>query len=296
MSSPASPHSETRLDSALYVVSTPIGNLRDITLRALDVLANVSLIYAEDTRVTAKLLQAHGLRTRLSPYHDHNAANVRPEIISRIAGGEALALVSDAGTPLISDPGYKLVAALAEANLKVIPIPGASAVLAGLVVAGLPTDRFLFGGFLPPRASARRRAAEEFAGVQTTLLFYETGPRLAESLADLAAVLGPRHAVVARELTKLFEEARRGTLAELAQHYQLAGPPKGEIVLVIGPPEAQAQGPNGSELDAALLKALNVLSVRAASIQVAAALGMPRREVYARALHLRPQAPDTDAV
>lgn len=292
MSSPAAPHSETNLEPGLYVVSTPIGNLRDITLRALDVLKSVAVVYAEDTRVTGKLLQAHGIRTRLAAYHDHNAARMRPEILNRISEGQAVALVSDAGTPLISDPGYKLVASLADAGLRVIPVPGPSALLAGLVVAGLPTDRVLFSGFLPPRAGARRRAAEELLNVPASLVFYETGPRLAESLSDLAEVLGPRPAVVARELTKLFEETRRGTLASLAEHYRAAGPPKGEIVIVVGPPDSNAARPDSIELDAALGKALDALSVRAASIQVAAALGLPRRDVYARALQLRPEVDD----
>jgi 16S rRNA (cytidine1402-2'-O)-methyltransferase len=281
------------LESGLYVVSTPIGNLRDITLRALDVLHAADILYAEDTRVTARLLQAHGIKTRVASYHDHNAAEVRPAVLARLAAGERVALVSDAGTPLVSDPGFKLVEAALEAGFRVLPVPGASAVLAGLVIAGLPSDRFLFAGFLPAKAGARRTALAEVASVPATLVFYETGPRLAESLADMAEMLGPRPAAVARELTKLFEECRRGELGALAQSYADA-PPKGEIVVLVGPPLPASTAETAARLDQLLTKALATLSVRAASLQVAAALGLPRREVYNRALALKGEPAEED--
>jgi 16S rRNA (cytidine1402-2'-O)-methyltransferase len=200
------------LEAGLYVVSTPIGNLRDITYRAIDVLAAVDLVLAEDTRVTGKLMAAYGLSRKLAPYHDHNADEARPRVLARLAEGARVALVSDAGTPLISDPGYKLVRAAAAAGHAVRAIPGASAPLAALAAAGLPTDRFLFAGFPPPRSGARRRWLESLAGVRATLILFESGPRLSDSLADMAAVFGPREAVVARELTKLYETLYRGEL------------------------------------------------------------------------------------
>ena len=273
------------LDPGLYVVSTPIGNLRDITLRALDVLAAADEVLAEDTRVAGKLMSAYGIKARLSPYHDHNGAERRPGLISALQDGARIALISDAGTPLVSDPGWKLAHEALEAGVKVIPVPGASAMLAGLVASGLPSDKFLFAGFLPPKSGARKSAAEALKAVPGTLIFYESGPRLADALADLAAVLGPRDAAVTRELTKLFEETRRGTLADLAAHYAEAGPPRGEIVLLVGPPgeaEVTAEG-----LDAALRDALQDHPTKAAANAVAEALGLPKREVYQRALQLK---------
>lgn len=269
----------------LYVVSTPIGNLRDITLRALDVLAGVEEVLAEDTRVASKLLSAYGLKARLSPYHDHNGAERRPGLLARLQDGARIALISDAGTPLVSDPGWKLVHEALEAGVKVFPVPGASALLAGLVASGLPSDRFLFAGFLPPKSGARRTEIESLKQVPATLVFYESGPRLAETLADLAAVLGAREAAVARELTKLFEETRRGSLADLAAHYETAGPPKGEIVLLVGPPTEQAA--SAEDLDAALKVALAEMPTKAAAAAVSDALGLPKREVYQRALQLK---------
>lgn len=269
----------------LYVVSTPIGNLRDITLRALDVLGGVEEVLAEDTRVASKLLSAYGIKARLSPYHDHNGAERRPGLVARLAEGARIALVSDAGTPLVSDPGWKLVREALEAGVKVFPVPGASALLAGLVAAGLPSDRFMFAGFLPPKQGARKSEIEALRAVPATLVFYESGPRLAEALADLAAVLGDREAAVSRELTKLFEETRRGTLAELAVHYAEAGPPKGEIVLLVGPPTEQAA--SAEDLDAALKVALAEMPTKAAAAAVSEALGLPKREVYQRALQLK---------
>jgi 16S rRNA (cytidine1402-2'-O)-methyltransferase len=274
------------LEAGLYVVSTPIGNLRDITLRALDVLGGADIVYAEDTRVARKLLDAYDLRPRLGAYHEHNAEAARGEILAAIANGKSVALISDAGTPLVSDPGFKLVRAVIEAGGRVAPIPGASALLAALVASGLPTDRFLFAGFLPTKQNARRAALEALANVDATLVLYETGPRLAESLADMAAVLGARQAVVARELTKLFEETRRETLAALAAHYAQAGAPKGEIVVVIAPP---AEAPEASDevLDAYLADALTRLSVKEAAHAAYAELRVSRNRAYARALAIR---------
>lgn len=272
------------LSPGLYLVATPIGNARDITLRALDVLAAADVIACEDTRVTAKLLAIHGIATPTTVYHEHNARRAGPALIARIAGGQAVALVSDAGTPLVSDPGYRLVQAAIAADLAVVPIPGPSSVLAALTVAGLPTDRFLFAGFLPPKPTARRRALAGLAALPATLVFLETAPRLAASLADMAAQLGDRPAVVARELTKFYEEVRRGSLCELAAHYAEAGAPKGEIVVLVGPPAQETA--SDAEVDRALTEALDNMSVKDAAATVAAMTGWPRREVYRRALDL----------
>ncbi len=267
----------------LYLTAVPIGNARDITLRALDTLAAVDAIACEDTRVTAKLLRLYGISGSLISYHDHNADKMRPAILKRIAAGQSVALVSDAGTPLVSDPGYKLVRAAQEQGLPVTCLPGASAPLAGLLLSGLPSDRFLFAGFPPSRSGPRRAAFAELAAVPATLVFFESARRLPASLADLAAVLGDREAAVARELTKRFEEARHGTLGSLAEHYRIAGPPKGEVVVVVGPPGV-AEAPAEAEIDAMLRDALDGLSLRDAVAAVAAATGQPRRAVYRRAL------------
>jgi 16S rRNA (cytidine1402-2'-O)-methyltransferase len=274
------------LDAGLYVVSTPIGNLRDITLRALDTLRAADEVLAEDTRVARRLLDAHDIRAKLSPYHDHNGARRRPEILDKLANGAAIALTSDAGTPLVSDPGWKLAREVLDAGLKVVPIPGASALLAGLVASGLASDRFMFCGFLPAKAGARRKEAALLANVPATLVFYESGPRLAASLADLAETLGPeREAAVARELTKLFEETRRASLQSLADHYREAGPPKGEIVVLVGPPQDEAV--NADTLDAALAEALQTMPLKQAATSVANRLGIARREAYQRGLALK---------
>lgn len=278
-------HPSPPLEAGLYVVATPIGNLRDITLRALDVLGAAGRVYAEDTRVTRKLLDAYGLKPRLGSYHDHSGETVRAEIIAALDAGESVALISDAGTPLVSDPGFKLVRAAIEAGHRVFPIPGASALLAGLVVSGLPTDRFLFAGFLPAKQLARRDALEGFAAINATLIFYESGPRLAESVRDMADLLGPRPTVVARELTKLFEETRRETLDTLATHYEQAGAPKGEIVVIVGPPLPKGEV-GDEELDAFLLGEL-ANGVKEAAARAAEQLGVPRRRAYARALALK---------
>ena len=269
----------------LYIVATPIGNLRDISLRALATLAGCQTVLAEDTRVSRKLLDHYAITTPLSPYHEHNAAQVRPGIIARLQAGAALALISDAGTPLISDPGYKLVTAAIEAGVAVIPIPGASALLAALTVAGLPADRFFFEGFLPPKSAARRARIAAIAAIPGTLIFYESPRRTAEALRDLAAVLGPRQAVIARELTKHFETLRRGTLASLAAELASEADPKGEIVLLVAPPGAAAAA-QPADIDEALREALARLSVKDAAAVVSAQIGAPRREVYARAVAL----------
>lgn len=274
------------LTPGLHVVATPIGNLRDVTLRALEVLAAADLIACEDTRVTRKLTDHYGIATPLTPYHDHNAAEARPKLIARLAAGAAVALVSDAGTPLVSDPGFKLVRAAREAGLSVTTLPGASAVLAALTVAGLPTDRFFFEGFLPAKEGQRRSRITELARIPATLVLFETGPRLAGALADLAAGLGPREAAVCRELTKLHEEVRRGDLATLARDTAGAAEPRGEIILVVAPPDPQAAAGDAADLDALLRRALERVSVKDAVGEVAAVTGRPRREVYQRALAL----------
>lgn len=277
----------------LHVVATPIGNAGDITLRALETLRGVDAIACEDTRVTAGLLRRYGIATPLFPYHEHNAARMRPQILGRIADGQAIALVSDAGTPLISDPGYKLVREARDQGLAVYHLPGANAAITALVLSGLPSDRFLFLGFLPHKSGGRRAALEEVRGLRTTLVLYESPQRLADLLADAAAVLGPRDAVMARELTKLFEEVRRGSLTDLAAHYAAAGAPKGEVVVVIGPPDAAAEQADAADLDSLLRQALASMSLRDAAAHVATATGQPRKTVYARALELG-RAGDSD--
>ena len=273
------------LASGLYVVATPIGNLADVTLRALAILAGADAILAEDTRVSRTLLARYGVDTPMSPYHEHNAEEARPRALRRIMDGEALALISDAGTPLISDPGFKLVAEAAEMGLTVIAAPGASAALAALCVAGLPTDHFFFEGFLPPKQSARRERINSLAATPGTLVFYELAGRLAETLADLAAELGPRRAAVARELTKLHEEVRRGSLDALAAAYAAEPQPRGEIVIVVAAAEARP-AISDDMLDNEINEALKSLSLKDAAAAVAARHGLPRRRVYARALML----------
>jgi 16S rRNA (cytidine1402-2'-O)-methyltransferase len=275
------------LSPGLYVVATPIGNLQDVTFRALSVLAAADAVLAEDTRVTKTLLAHYGITTPLVAYHEHSNEAVRERMIHRVRDGQALALVSDAGTPLVSDPGYKLVQSTIEAGLPVTPIPGPSAVTTALVVSGLPTDRFFFEGFLPPRSAARRTRLSELAGVPATLVLFEAPHRLPEMLADAAAVLGDRSAVVARELTKLFETVRRGTLPDLAQIFAAEGPPKGEIVVMIGEAtKARQDAEVDAALDRKLAAALAHHSIKDAAALVADELGKPKREVYARALAL----------
>jgi 16S rRNA (cytidine1402-2'-O)-methyltransferase len=271
--------------AGLYVVATPIGNARDISLRALDILKSCDVIAAEDTRVTSKLLSIHGVSKPLIPYNDHNGQQMRPKILARLAQGEAVVLVSDAGTPLVSDPGYKLVREVIAAGVPVVAIPGASAVLTGLTLSGLPSDRFLFAGFLSSRQGERQSALEELKGVRATLIFFESGPRLSGSLAAMAAVLGNRQAAMARELTKMHEEVRRGSLVELAAHYEKAGPPRGEVTLVIAPPLEAV--PDSARIDAALLAALPFMPVKAAADMIAGLTDVPRKQIYARALELK---------
>jgi 16S rRNA (cytidine1402-2'-O)-methyltransferase len=277
----------TNFPSGLYLVATPIGNLRDITLRALDLLQAADIVACEDTRVTGKLLAHFGLAKSCLPYHEHNAERMRPQLLERLKHGAVLALLSDAGTPLVSDPGYKLVREALGEGIPVTALPGASAVLTGLLLSGLPSDRFLFVGFLPPKTVARQRVLSEFVGLRATLIFFETAPRLSASLADMAEVFGARDAAVARELTKFYEEVRRGTLAALAAHYHQSGPPKGELVIVVAPTPDEAQAEISEEaLDIELNAALATMSIKDASAAVAAATGQPRRLVYQRALVL----------
>lgn len=273
------------LEAGLYIVATPIGNLRDITLRALDVLGGCDLLLAEDTRVTGKLLAAYGLGPRMLSYHEHNADAARPKVLAALAEGKAVALVSDAGTPLISDPGFKLVREAAAAGHRIIPIPGASAALAALVAAGLPTDRFLFAGFPPAKAGARAAFFAELAEIDATLVFYETGPRLKASLEAMAAAFGAREAAIGRELTKMFEEVRRGVLSDLAAATDT--PPKGEIVVLVGPPVPSDVAVGDGEIDAVLAPLLDNMPVKEAAARAAETLGIPRRAAYARALILR---------
>ena len=275
------------LSTGLYLVATPIGNARDITLRGLHVLEYADVVFAEDTRVTAKLLAIHELQRPMHSYREHNADHAEKEILRHLAEGRSVALVSDAGTPLISEPGQRLVAEVLAQGFDVVPIPGPSAVLAALTVSGLATDRFLFAGFLPARATDRRRTIQELHGVPATLVFFEAPSRLADALADLATLLGGRTAVVARELTKLHEEVRRGALAELAAHYAGDANVRGEIVIVVAAPVEGAVAPDATDLDRRLREELTRHPVKDAAAIVASALGLPRREVYARALQLK---------
>ena len=277
--------SATQPFEGLAIVATPIGHSRDITLRALDILGRADWIACEDTRVTAKLLAIHGISRPLVAYHEHNAEKARPKLIERLKGGETVALVSDAGTPLVSDPGYKLVRACIEEGIPVMPVPGASSVLAALVVSGLPTDRFFFAGFLPSKSAARRRALADVAEIPGSLVFLESARRLAASLTDMAGVLGPRDAMIGREMTKMFEETRRGPLDDLAAHYKSEGPPRGEVTIVVAPFKKEAVDDAG--LDRRLKAALKNSSVRDAATEVAAVTGLARRKVYTRALELQ---------
>ncbi|HXM00910.1 MAG TPA: 16S rRNA (cytidine(1402)-2'-O)-methyltransferase [Rhizomicrobium sp.] len=279
---PGGAESQSLLAPGLYVTATPIGNARDITLRALDVLRGCDVIAAEDTRVTAKLLAIHGIKKPLTVYNDHNAARERPKLLRRLREGARIALVSDAGTPLISDPGHKLVREAVAEGVAVHAIPGASAALAALTLAGLPTDRFLFAGFLPPKSGARRTVLTALRDARATLIFYESPHRLGESLSDMEAVLGMREAVVARELTKRFEEVRRGDLASLATDYAKGDTPKGEITIVVA--SAPEAAPDLARADEMLGKALEFMPVRAAVDLLAEALDLPRHALYERAL------------
>jgi 16S rRNA (cytidine1402-2'-O)-methyltransferase len=287
---PAPGATPSPLEPGLYVTATPIGNARDITLRALDVLHHCDAIVAEDTRTTSRLLAIHAISRPLLTYNDHNAPRIRPAILDRLARGERIALVSDAGMPLISDPGYKLVRAALEAGAKVHVIPGASAALAALVLSALPTDRFLFAGFLPATQAARRSALEELKSVTCSVIFFEAPQRLAESLRDMCDVLGQRQAAVARELTKLHEEVRRDELCTLADLYASESPPRGEITIIVGPPAVAL--PDLEQVDALLDRALAYMPARTAAEFVSDALGLPRRLVYNRAIARKSRSDD----
>ncbi len=272
------------LQPGLYIVATPIGNLGDLSPRAASILREADIIAVEDSRVTAKLLQHIGVKRPMQPYHDHNADRVRPGLIERMAH-EAVALVSDAGTPLISDPGFKLVRDARAAGRHIVTIPGPSAVIAALTLAGLPTDRFFFAGFLPPKAKAKADQIAEFKSLRATLVFYESGPRLADTLGILAQVLGDREAGVAREITKAYEECVTGTLSELATRYE-GSPPKGEIVIVVGPP-GEPEAASVDDIESALVEAMKTASPSRAAGEVARTLGADRKALYARALELQ---------
>ena len=281
------PDPDAPLAPGLYVAATPIGNLGDASARLLDVLARADGVLCEDTRITGKLLSAYAIKASLHPYHDHSGPDVREKVLARLEDGAALALVSDAGTPLVSDPGYKLVREARARGVAVHAVPGPSAPIAALMVSGAPTDRFSFHGFLPPKSKARRDALTALGARQETLLFFETAPRLAASLADIAEALGPRTVSVARELTKTFEEVVTGPASDLAARYETA-PTKGEIVLVIHPGEGDAPLTE-AEIDAALLAALSEHRIKDAAALVAEATGLPRKQLYARALALKDQ-------
>lgn len=272
------------LEPGIYIVATPVGNLGDITLRACETLRGVAAVACEDTRVTGKLLNHLGIRQKLVRYDDHASEQTRDHLLG-LAATQPLALVSDAGTPLISDPGFRLVREARARGIAVTSLPGASAAILAVTLSGLPSDRFLFAGFLPPRDKARREMLAELAPVRATLVFYETAPRLGDSLAAVDAVLPGREVAVARELTKRFEECRSGTPGELIAHYA-AHPPKGEIVLLVGPPGA-APATSPQDADSLLRVALASLKPSQAAAEVARATGLDRKGLYARALELR---------
>jgi 16S rRNA (cytidine1402-2'-O)-methyltransferase len=272
------------LAPGLYIVATPIGNLGDITLRAKDILSRCAVVACEDTRVTGKLLKLLGLSARLLRHDDHAGDAERARLIDSM-WHQSVALVSDAGMPLVSDPGYRLVRDAREAGVPVTVVPGANAPLTALALSGLPSDRFLFAGFLPPKEGARLTMLEELAPVRTTLIFFETAPRLTKSLTAIAGALPGREVAVARELTKLHEECRTGTAADLIAHYE-AHPPKGEIVLLVGPP-VEGAGSGDVDVDALLLAAMETDKASQAAAQVAKATGLDRRELYARAMELK---------
>ena len=272
----------------LYIVATPIGNLGDITLRALEALKAADLIACEDTRVTGKLLNHYGIGKPTLSYNDHNAGARRPKIMEALREGKRVALVSDAGTPLISDPGFKLVREVVEEGIYVTALPGASSVMAALCVAALPTDRFFFAGFLPAKAAACKKEIQTLAAVPSSLVFFESARRLPQTLSLLHHCLGDRHAAVARELTKLYEETRRGTLSELAAHYEKHGAPKGEVVLVVAPPLDAAA--SVSDIETMLARLLKTMSVKEAATVAAETFGKPRKELYALALTIKNDA------
>jgi len=273
------------LEVALYLVATPIGNLGDITLRALETLAGADVLACEDTRVTRVLLDRYGIRQRPTPYHEHNAAEAGPRLIETLEAGRSVALVSDAGTPLVSDPGYRLVEQALEKGIRVVPIPGPSAVLAALTASGLPSDAFMFAGFLPVKDGQRRTRLSELVAVPATLIFFESPRRLADTLVAMADVYGDRRAAIGRELTKTFEEMRTGTLATLAAHYAEAPTPKGEIVICVGPPIAQAA--EAGDVDRLLLSLAAEMPASKAAAEAARMTGGQKQALYRRLLELR---------
>ena len=284
------PNTDSNLPSGLYIIATPIGNIEDITLRALEILRKIDILACEDTRVTGKLTTVYNLPVQKIPYHDHNAEKMRPRLMALLKKGKRVGLISDAGMPLISDPGYKLVKQCAAENIPMTCIPGATASLTALVLSGLPTDKFMFAGFLSSKIAARRTALAEIKAVPATLLFSETAPRLTKSLNDMLAILGDRPAAVARELTKKFEEVKRGSLSELVKHYQTQGNPKGEIVIVVGAACAdQDEIWTEKDIDQLLLDMMDKegMSVRDASAFVAAKSGIKKKDIYQKALLLQ---------
>lgn len=277
--------SEQTFIKGLYLVATPIGNLGDISARAVEVLKKADLVACEDTRVTAKLLSYLGISAKLTPYHEHNAEKVRPQLMERLKNGEMIAQVSDAGTPIVSDPGYRLVQDCIANDIYFTAIPGASAVLTALQLSGLPSHRWLFEGFLPPKTAAKEKELNELANIPATLIFYESPNRLTETLEAMKKVLGDRPAAVARELTKKFEQTVRGTFSELLAYYEQNGQPKGEIVIVVAPPlEKQAET---ADIDALLKKALETMRIKDAAAVVAEQTGVSKKELYKRALELK---------
>lgn len=276
---------QVALAPGVYLVATPIGNLRDVSLRALDILASADIIVAEDTRQSRKLLQAYGIDRPLSAYHDHNAAKRVPGLVKKIRDGASVALISDAGTPLISDPGYKLARAAIDSGIEVFAIPGASAVLNGLVSSGLASDKFMFAGFLPPKSAARRTALQRLSDVPASLIFFESAARLQASLTDMQAVFGGRSAAIAREMTKRYEEIIRGSLGELCENLE-GKKLKGEIVVIVGPP-SESEVWEWDAVDQALRARVSELGVKRASEEIASMSGHNKREVYSRALTIK---------
>lgn len=282
----ATPHA-VALKPGLYLVATPIGNMRDISFRALDILSSVDIVACEDTRVTGKLLSAYRIKKPMISYNDHATGKQRSALLDSILAGKSIALVSDAGTPLISDPGYKLVQAVQEAGGYVSAVPGANAALSALQLSGLPSHVFTFLGFLPPKSAGRKAKLAPWKESDGSLVFYETAPRLLESLKDMKSVLGDRPAAVVREITKLFEEVRRDHLSKLVLHYDRYGPPKGEIVIIVGPAEPEADTmSSGVSIEAQLKSALKTMSVRDAAEVVSIATGKPKKAIYMLALKL----------